>query len=261
MGKNFYIKQYLNLKKELERKPKYREFLKHVKIHKRQLEKNFGSNPFTKLQIECGDTPNRLVMERTPLNDILDSFGRITRKLGNIPTQADWAHFDCKPTVSGIERPPHNIKWSELPKHFMEFATNKSEWNDVVGILSKSIPSVFKKKTRNKEFETVISKISEWQPQRKRISEEGYKIELRAFLEQQGFNVQEEKGESNIDLLVNNSIAVEMKKDPSLSEYDRLIGQMARHLMNYKFLIVVICNFSNKDKYNTFTNTVDFIKT
>ena len=259
MDKNFYIERYLKLKEQLGRKPKYREFLKTEKINRRHLDKIFGNSPFTKLQIECGDKPNKLIMERTPLDDIFKLFGNITRQLGKLPTQADWSFFDCKPTVSGIEHPPHNIKWSELPNHFVEFAVSKSEWKDVVEIIRKVNPELLKKKLTNKQFETTIAKINEWHPQRKRFNEEGYKIELRAFLQKNSFNIQEEKGESNIDLLVNNSIAVELKKDPSTADYDRLIGQMARHLMNHKFLVVVICDISNEDRYKTYLNTVDFI--
>jgi hypothetical protein len=71
--------------------------------------------------------------------------------------------------------------------------------------------------------------------------------------------VTEEKGESNIDLLVNETIGIELKKDPSTSEYDRLLGQMIRHLMIYDFLVVVVCDISSEDRYREFLKAVDFI--
>lgn len=261
MDKEFYINQYRNLKSQLGRIPKIREFYEIEGVTKRTLAKTFGNNPYSKLQEACGDTPNKLNLERTPTEFIYKQFGTVTRKLGKLPTQADWDHFDCKPTVSGIERPPHSIKWKDLPIQFYEFANSNESWNDVIRILRSNISDLSRpqSKPKNSEFEECISKINVWIPQRKRFSEEGYKIELRAHLQNVNLQVAEEKGESNIDLLVNGTIAVELKKDPSTSEYDRLFGQVARHFKHHKYVVVVICDISNEDRYRQFLNTVDFI--
>lgn len=261
MDKDFYIKEYLKLKETLGRKPKVRELYSVDNVTKGKFAKVFGNNPFSKLQEECGDTPNKLILERTPTVLIYEQFGKVTRQLGKLPTQADWSYYDCKPTVSGIERPPHNIRWTELPKIFCEFAKEKSDWADVIEIIKSKLPDIDKSQNPkiNKDFEKSITKISEWKPQRKRFNEEGYKIELRAFLQDNNLLVEEEKGDSNIDLLINKTVAVELKKDPTTSEYDRLFGQIARHLMLYKYLVVVICDISNEDRYKYFLDTVDFI--
>lgn len=261
MDKDIYIKEYLRLKETLGRKPKVREFYSVDNVTKGKFTKAFGNNPFSKLQAECGDTPNKLTLERTPTDVIYEQFGKITRQLGKLPTQTDWSYYDGKPTVSGIERPPHNIKWSELPKIFYEFAKDKSDWADVIVILRNKILDKDKSQNKriNKDFEKSIAKISEWKPQRKRFNEEGYKIELRAFLQENKLFVEEEKGDSNIDLLVNRAVAIELKKDPTTSEYDRLFGQIARHLMIHKYLVVLICDISNEDRYKQFLNTVDFV--
>lgn len=261
MDKDFYKKEYLKLKETLGRKPKVKEFYEVENVTKRQFIKAFGNNPYSKLQAECGDTPNKLNLERTPTEQIYKQFGKVVRQLGKLPTQADWFFFDCRPTVSGIEKSPHNIKWTELPKLFLDYAQDNSEWIDVIKILDVHIPSDLKSQNKriNKEFENSLKKIGNWRPQRKRFNEEGYKIELRGFLQENNFIVEEEKGDSNIDLLVNKNVAIELKKDPSRAEYDRLFGQIARHLMIYKYLIVVICDISNEDRYKQFLNTIDFV--
>ena len=261
MDKDFYIEQYQKLKEDLGRIPKVREFYAVEDVSRSRFTKTFGNNPYSKLQEECGDIPNKLVLEKTPTEDIYEQFGSITRQLGKLPTQADWSYFDCKPTVSGIEKPPHSIRWTELPSLFYDFAKSNSKWTDVIEIIKDAQPDLSKsqEKPLNKEFEKCIAKIKDWKPQRKRFNEEGYKIELRAFLQNNNLPVEEEKGDSNIDLLINGVIAVELKKDPSTAEYDRLFGQIARHLTYYKFLIVVICDISNEDRYKQFLNTVDFV--
>ena len=110
-----------------------------------------------------------------------------------------------------------------------------------------------------KDFKKSIEHIKTWKTQRKRFTEESYKIELRNFLDNYNYVIDEEKGETNIDLLLNKTIAIELKKDPSTSEYDRLLGQMIRHFMHYKFLVVVICDVSSTDRYNEFLKRVEFI--
>ena len=179
MDREFYIDQYLNLKSQLGRTPKIREFYKVDGVTRRAFIKTFGNNPYSKLQEECGDTPNKLNLERTPTENIYEQFGTVTRKLGKLPTQADWDFFDCKPTVSGIERPPHNIKWKELPRHFYEFANSNEIWSDVIEILNSNISDLSQPELTpmNSEFQKCVSKINEWTPQRKRFNEEGYKIE------------------------------------------------------------------------------------
>jgi hypothetical protein len=67
----------------------------------------------------------------------------------------------------------------------------------------------------------------------------------------------EEFGESNIDLLVNKKYAIETKKDPQLSEYDRLFGQLARHLQHQRNVIALIFDAPSEDKFSNFVLLVD----
>jgi hypothetical protein len=67
----------------------------------------------------------------------------------------------------------------------------------------------------------------------------------------------EEFGESKYDLLVRKKYAIEVKKDPDLGEYDRLFGQVARHLQHQCKVIVLILEATRNDKYENFTALVD----
>ena len=67
----------------------------------------------------------------------------------------------------------------------------------------------------------------------------------------------EEFGESKYDLLVGQQYAIEIKKDPDLAEYDRLFGQLARHLQHQCKVIVLVLEATRNDKYDNFTALVD----
>lgn len=257
MTEEFYIEKYKELKMQLGRIPKVREFYKAEGVSTRGLSKCFGNNPYTKLQELSGDKPNKLDLKVTPKEFIFDQYGKMVENLGKLPTQADWEYFNSKPTVSGIEKGPHKIKWRDLPKLFVEYAEKENKWKSAREIVENTKLKSSPKK--NSEFQNCIDSIKIWIPQRKRFNEEGYKIELRNHLTKEKYKVEEEIGDSNIDLLVNHKIAIEIKKDPNTSEYDRLIGQIVKHLMKFDFLIVVIANNSNNDRFQNFLNMVEFI--
>jgi hypothetical protein len=67
----------------------------------------------------------------------------------------------------------------------------------------------------------------------------------------------EEFGESNFDLLVSKKYAIEIKKDPSLSEYDRMFGQLARHLQHQPKIIALIMDAPSEDKFGNFALLVN----
>lgn len=257
MTEEFYIEKYKELKMELGRIPKVREFYKVEGVTKRGLNKCFGNSSYTELQELSGDKPNRLELKVTPKEIIFDQFGEMVEKLGKLPTQADWEYFNGKPTVTGIERGPHKIKWRDLPNLFVKYAEKESKWKQAIEIVGKAKPK--SSPNKNSEFQSCIDSIKLWIPQRKRFNEEGYKIELRNHLTKEKYKVEEEIGDSNIDLLVNSKIAIEIKKAPNTSEYDRLTGQIVRHLMKFDFLIVVIANNSNNDRFQNFLNMIEFI--
>jgi len=51
--------------------PVYREFLKYTGFNDHEIERLFGRMPYSKLQTAAGDEPNRLQLERTPIESIM----------------------------------------------------------------------------------------------------------------------------------------------------------------------------------------------
>jgi hypothetical protein len=206
-------------------------------------------NAYSKLQEECGDNPNRLLLKKTPINQILDQYGELVRIKNSLPVIADWTQARFKPSAEGISK-VHNIKWSEIPGIFIKVYENNQEWKDVYELLMK-LQGTTNNNRINKTFKEIVDKIINWTPDRKRIIEEGYKIELRKYLEKY-FNLEEEVGESNPDLLLNKKYPIEVKKDPTQSEYDRLLGQMIRHNKIHGSAIAVVTSISSEDRFKRF---------
>ena len=260
--KDLLKEQYLSLRAKLDRRPKYREFLALAGVNKRMMERTFGSSAFSKLQKACGDTVNRLQLERTSREEIFGQYGALVRKLGALPTEADWSHHGCTPSADGLRKKPHNIPWSEMPGKFLVFSKHKETWDDVRQMLqAETLGSVQTEPPKHKDaFDKLAEIIAQWKPNRRRNSEEGYKVELRDFLERNTkYVVHEETGDSKVDLLVNRKYAIELKKGPTLTEYDRLFGQMARHLVAFGHVIAVVCDVSSMDRHRQFLNNVRMI--
>jgi hypothetical protein len=225
------------------------DFLKFCKVSELHLIKVFGKDAYSKLQQECGDNPNKLPMKRTSMTQILDQYGQLVRKHQRLPVTSDWIEADYYPRLDGLIK-VHNLKWHDMLTTFVKEYSAKVEWKDVIEILNKSDHSLTSFKS-NKTFNEIVEKLNSWTPDRKRIIEEGYKIELRNYLEKY-FNLEEEVGESNPDLLINKKYPIEIKKDPNQSEYDRLLGQMIRHNKLYGNAIAVVTNISSEDRYKKF---------
>ncbi|MEW8333873.1 MAG: hypothetical protein AB2593_05625 [Candidatus Thiodiazotropha sp.] len=252
--------KYKDLRKILGRTPRFKEFLSEQGVNRRMLEAAFGRDAFSKLQKTCGDTVNKMDFERTTKNEIFSQYGELTRELGELPKSADWRHHKCKPTESGLSKSPHNMRWSEMPQNFINHFGENSDWNDVVKLIKENLPQEGSQKpeSNTKEFDVLINVIKNWSPRRKRNSEEGYKIELREYFEKNTkYAVSEEVGDSIVDLVIDSKFAIELKKNPSLAEYDRLFGQIARHFNSYKYVIALICDVSSDDRYRQFVRNID----
>lgn len=251
MDKEYCIQKYKELR-ELGggKKPLRNDFLKFCKISELQLVKIFGKDAYSQLQEVCGDKPNKLQLERTSLSQILDQYGELARKHQRIPVMGDWLVEDLYPRPDGLKK-VHNISFLTLPELFIENYKDKTKWQDVLKILKRDEAATTSAEKKNRKFYEIVEKINEWKPDRKRALEEGYKIELRNHLEKY-FDVEEEVGESNADLVIDGKYPIELKKDPSLSEYDRLLGQMIRHNKQYGNAIAVITSISSEDRYKKF---------
>ena len=187
-------------------------------------------------------------------------YGDLVLELGKLPFYSFWIHRGFKPSISGLERKPHYIKWREFPEKFEAWAkeTKVKGYESVLELINGAVS---KKKTKtektDREFEGLIKAIRLWSPARRRNSKGEYKIELRKHLESLGFPLNEEFGESNFDLLVNKTYAIEIKKAPNLSEYDRMFGQLARHLQHQHNIIALIMDAPSEDKFENFVLLVD----
>ena len=147
-----------------------------------------------------------------------------------------------------------------MPQNFVEWVTtNKvAGFDRAIEIITASVKfSTIKRKNGDEDFGRLIKDVRGWTPARRRNSEAEYKIELRKHLESLKHELNEEFGESKYDLLVRREYAIELKKDPDLGEYDRLFGQLARHLQHQCKVIVLILDASRKDKYDNFASLVD----
>lgn len=239
--------------------PQYDEFLKYAEINERTLSKLFGSAAYSKLQEAAGDTPNRLQMERTPIDMIMRQYGELVSELGVAPPYAEWDMRDLKPTRSGLNK-IHSLKWSDMPVRFVEWVqNNKIEgFEGAVGVIASSNQTVINRsRDRDEVFFRLIKDVRTWSPARRRNSEGEYKIELRKHLESLHYTLNEEYGESLYDLLIHKKYAIEIKKDPNLGDYDRLFGQLARHLQHQHKVIVLILEATQGDHYDNFTTLVD----
>ena len=260
ISKKDCIQKYEEYKETFQKIPKAREYFKFAGFHKSKLIEIYGDDAYSKLQIECGDNANKLNLKRTPLAKIMRQYGDLSIELGKLPSSAHWIHRRLKPSVSGLEKAPHFIKWSEFPLKFKAWV----EQDGVTGykeVLEYASHLTDKQRLKtgesDREFERVIQEIRIWSPARRRNSEGEYKIELRKHLEKMNYVLNEEFGESNYDLLVNKKYAIEIKKDPQQSDYDRLFGQLARHLQHQVHVIALIMDAPSEDKLSNFKLLVD----
>jgi hypothetical protein len=93
----------------------------------------------------------------------------------------------------------------------------------------------------------VVRVIEEWIPKQRFRSEEAYEAALAEHLEGRGITAPEQQGASAVDILAIHGIGIEIKFKPDRSEYDRLVGQIVRHLREYGVVIVLIIRPDKRD--------------
>lgn len=260
MTKDNFIRKYAEYKQIYGAIPKQRDFLKFVGVHKRQLTALFGRDAYSKVQRACGDDANKLDLVRTPMETIMRQYGNLALELGTLPNSSDWIHRQLKPSIEALYKRPHHIKWSEFPQKFADWIASEGiqGYEQVLNYANKSLAKTKAKiEIRDRDFDRIVNHVRLWSPARRRNSEGEYKIELRSHLKALGYKVNEEFGESNFDLLVNGKFAIEIKKDPKLAEYDRLFGQLARHLEHQLRVIALVVDAPGEDNFSNFSLLVD----
>jgi hypothetical protein len=260
LTKESCIQKYIECKRSKNGEiPERDEFLRVAGIPKGQLQRVFGPSWYSKLQAAAGDIPNKLQLERTPFDIIMRQYGNLVTEVKKIPRYADWDQHGLRPTDGGLSK-IHGVKWSEMPDKFMEWvrSNNISEFDEAIQIICTCTPATVINHERPATFFSLLIKdVREWTPALRRNSEGEYKIELRKHLESLKYDLNEECGDSNCDLLVEGKCIIELKKDPSSSEYDRLFGQIARHLGHSSKIVVLILQATRGDKYDDFVELVD----
>jgi len=259
-SKDDCVRKYAEYKTAHGAVPKVRDFLNFAGIHGRQLTALFGRDAYSKLQRECGDEANKLDLERTPRQTIMRHYGDLALELGELPNSSDWMHRRLRPSIAGLGKRPHFITWSEFPRKFAEWVESEriSGYEKVLDYISRSVAkSNVRVEEKDREFDRIVDDIRLWSPARRRNSEGEYKIELRSHLKSLGYEVNEEFGESNVDLLIGKRYAIEAKKDPKLGDYDRLFGQLARHLQHQRRVVALIFDAPSEDNFSNFSSLVD----
>jgi hypothetical protein len=265
--KEFCIQKYNEYKsKNKGAIPKFKDFCEFAELPKRALGKLYRCrNSYAQLQKDCGDEASQLNLKRTPQETIMRQYGdlaldRLHKQLEGLPNSSDWVHLGLKPSPEGLARKPHNIKWSEFPQVFKDWVNNERAegYDRVLDLIDNQTDVINQRQERkDREFEALVKAIRSWSPAHGRNVEEAYKIELRAHLESLRYKVNEEYGESTFDLLIDRKYAIETKKAPNLGEYDRLLGQLARHLQHQQRVIAVIFDAPRADTYKMFSSLVD----
>ena len=199
MTKDDFIRKYAEYKQVCGAIPKQRDFLKFVGVHSRQLTALFGRDAYSKMQRECGDDANKLDLVRTPVETIMRQYGDLALELGTLPNSSDWIHRKLKPSIEGLSKRPHHIKWSEFPEKFAEWVQSEGihGYEQVLNHANKSLAKLKAKiDVRDRDFDRIVNDIRLWSPARRRNSEGEYKIELRSHLKAVGYKVNEEFGKA-----------------------------------------------------------------
>ncbi len=137
--KEFCIQKYMEFKEKHHRIPLFREYCKFAGFHHRELTMIYGENPYSKLQVECGDSVNKLNLERMPTETIMQQYGDLALELGKLPSSSIWIHRGLKPSISGLEK-AHFIKWSEFPMKFKAWAEEQRS----VGMSGTEVGALFR---------------------------------------------------------------------------------------------------------------------
>lgn len=118
-----------------------------------------------------------------------------------------------------------------------------SKWS-IEKTVSKPLPSIQQSAHRkDADFDSILTDIEKWIPLRRYPNEDGYSVDLHNFLgDKCGYSVRLEGGESQADILVDDHIPIEIKKNPTQPEYDRMLGQLVRHERAHGCAIGVVCD-------------------
>lgn len=138
--------------------------------------------------------------------------------------------------------------WLPIGPAFLEFSEAILERPEIVVVqekaawLTKQAPDEIQMR-----IPEIVQIVESWTPKQRYRNEEAYQAALAEYLEGHGITAPEQQGASLIDILAANGVGIEIKLTPDRSGYDRLSGQIIRHLNNYGSVIVLIIRPDKRD--------------
>jgi hypothetical protein len=110
-------------------------------------------------------------------------------------------------------------------------------------------------KEKKSDSDRIKEILKKWSPDRTYKNESGYQGELYSFFKHKHkFKIRQEAGKSRADILVGDCVSVEIKKNPSSADYDRLYGQIMRQKREFGDVVVLVFDIKNEDAYEDFRN-------
>ena len=90
-------------------------------------------------------------------------------------------------------------------------------------------------------FEVVVNDTEAWLPRANHRSEAAYRDDLSPWLWSRGHHTTIRKGDSTVDVLVDDKYPIMIIIEPKISDFHRAFGQIHRHLEVFQSVILVIC--------------------
>lgn len=119
-------------------------------------------------------------------------------------------------------------------------------------------------------YQEVLNAVDAWVPSKEYGHESKFQNELQGFLDTQlnsggggglGLGagggervVERESGRVRADLVVNQTVGIEMKRELSNSQTKKLLGQIEEYLDEYPFVIVCACGIKDMDGWRRLKN-------
>ena len=105
----------------------------------------------------------------------------------------------------------------------------------------------------------LVQSIVGWTPLKRHRTEEGYQLDLQRYLQYEcGYQCRLE-GVEMADIVVGDQFPIELKKNPTQAEYDRLMGQLTRMHRAKNFAVGVICDVRRLEMFLDFKQQIDRI--
>lgn len=116
----------------------------------------------------------------------------------------------------------------------------------------------------------VVKAIERWTPDRNYRKEKKYQDDLAEYLDHTlnssglgsmlglgddtEYIVSTERGRSRADIVVNDTVAIELKQNFTQRQADRLRGQLQRHVKEHEYVIACTCGLKDADEWRRIEN-------